>query len=414
MDNYATSFRKALLLLVSCLIGLFYSAQALEISDITLPLTRDAADRTLSKDYAYSMLADGSVRRVWDLNDKQIFIDFDTNTNEAVLVAIVYKRPVDKKVGIADAHTLAKGMYADNATWDAAKDKTARQQISDTFGLNNARRKKLNNKAMLFYEMNDKGSRITRVSYFSLMPSTNRWELAEMRPDDEANALGTSWGKEHIEGTYRDEARRQAIPLSSEEGTPSTETSTDSAAATTTAAADTAATPAKPVSIATTTTTKPNKPARPAATTKPTAPKAADDETFEGMGTQTMRNQERKTAMGTRKHGDGTSGPKISAARQSSGEKLLPGMTVKKVVHEGQESKKTTVSTLPPPPTWLKAVGIENPTWAHYIGGGIILLILIAFILRSIAKAGAKAERKKQFAQVIGQGQPAGRRISRR
>ena len=38
------------------------SGYALEISDLALPMNRDKADDTLSKDYMYKVLGDGSIR----------------------------------------------------------------------------------------------------------------------------------------------------------------------------------------------------------------------------------------------------------------------------------------------------------------------------------------------------------------
>lgn len=416
MDNYATSFRKALLLLVSCLIFLLGSAHALDISDITLPLTRDAADRSLSKDYNYAMLADGSVRRTWEMNDKTVFIDFDTNTNEAILVAIAYKKPVEKKVGIADAHTLAKGMFSEDATWDAPKDSTARKMISESFGLSNARRKKLNNKAMLFYELNDKGARITRVSFFSLMPKTNRWLLEEMRPDAVGTAMSTNWGREHIQAIYQDEARRQAIPLSTD-AAPEVATALETPADTT--AADATSDETQVISLTPTVAPKPTpkptpeptgKTPTPAADTNSTVTKSPAGTARPASPTSTKPARGRRTAMGAR-GGSGSGTNNIEAL--TPGAKLQPGVTVKKMIHEGQEGKKVAVSTLPPPPNWLKSVGIEEPTWAHYIGGGIILLLILAFIIRSVLQANAKAARQKQFNQVLAQGQPV-RRMPRR
>ena len=135
MNNLTQIFRSLALVIAGVAALVCGQAAALELSDIHMPMKRDDADATLSKDYTYVVLADGSVRRTWKLDGKQVIIDFDTVSNDAILVAVVYDQPIAKKKGIEDAHTLAAGKYKENASWDAPKDRDAKNLVENTCGL---------------------------------------------------------------------------------------------------------------------------------------------------------------------------------------------------------------------------------------------------------------------------------------
>ena len=66
-------------------------AQALELSDLRLPLTRTKAD-TFTKDYDYVVLSDYAVRRTWRLDGRKIAIDFENKTDEAICITVTYMR----------------------------------------------------------------------------------------------------------------------------------------------------------------------------------------------------------------------------------------------------------------------------------------------------------------------------------
>lgn len=378
MNTIAQHIRKAFLTLAACATACLGGVlSALEISDIPYPLTREQADKTLSKDYTYALLADGTVRRTWNSGNKTIFIDFNTNTNEALLIAIIYNPPVAKKDAIDDAHTLAKGLYADNAKWDSPKDKASKELISGTFGLSNAKRKKLSDRAMLFYEMNDKGNKATRVSLFASLPSNNRWELHEVRPGATKTAMGTNWSDDFVEAVYKDEARRQAAPVTAEKKT------------TATAATESDTAPVSSTESDNNTATHTPSSDTPAIT--PPAPREKKNGVRTAMGTRRGGNSSATTpTQNTR-----TTQPRTDRPQQ------LPG-TTRTLIKEGKPAETVAVSTLPPPPDFLKDFGVENPEWWHYLVLGIVGLILLFIIFRTIGKAKQRAAHQKQFNRIVG------------
>lgn len=354
--------RNALLLLAALVGALCGSAAALELSDIHMPMKRDDADKTLSKDYTSAVLTDGSVRRTWEYADREIFIDFDTVSNNAIMVGVIYKKPVTKKKGIDDAHELAAGKFAEDATWDSPKDRDAKTLIETTYGLKNARRKKLDDKAMLFYETDQK-NRIVRVSLFANMPHTNRWALTTLTKGSGKTAMGNQMSSTFISDLYADEERRQSIPLAATAPAPAPHSGMGEPAATTPTVTTSITFSAKP---------KREKPATPqTGADTPPAPRpepAAPVATTEPATTP------------------------APATADADKPKLKPG--------------RHAMSLLPPPPNWLKSIGVEEPTWWHYLGVGVVLLLIIAFTIRSMAQSASRAAQRRRFVDVVAQGKP--------
>ena len=332
---------------------------ALELSDLHIPMTLDEADTTLSKDYEIAVMKDGSVRRTWKLSDKTVFVDFNTTTQEAVLIAVIYDHAVPRKQGEADAHTIAAGKYDKETKWTPPKNAEARDMVRDTLGLENALRKKLNDQSMLFVETDAKRRKIVRVSLFSRMPSTNRWTLTPIGQRDKATAMGNQMTPEHVKAMYKDEERRRAIPLKS-------------AVAATDDAADSATTESNStvtLRMRRPTATKPQK----------VQPKTSD------VGT---------TAMGSTL-GSG------KTASSGSAEK------VRIKLDKGQRASEK-MNFLASPPDWLKKVGVKNPTWWHYGVIGAVALLLIISALRGMSHAMSRASRRQQFNKVLRQASTQG------
>lgn len=346
MKHMYKNIKKVMLAATCMLAALSWNANALELSDLHIPMTRSEADDTLSKDYNFTLLADGSIRRTWQLEGKKVIIDFSSATDEAILIAVVYDKPVAKKEGIKDAHTIAEGQYKKDATWDAPKNKEARESLIENYGLTNAMRKKLEGKAMLFYETNDKKTKITRVSAFTYMPRSNRWILPELKEGDDSTAMSTQWSPDQVRSMFEDEERRKATP-----------TVSDRAAA--------------------------------AANSTPSVSVGA-------------RRVVKKTAMGTTvsyTDADKSSDADASAPTETS---VTPAGEEKVVVKLDKGRRASSnLSFLAEPPMWLKSVGIEEPTWWHYIGIGIIALLLLIFIIRSVSQSSRASKQRQNFAKVI-------------
>lgn len=177
--------------------------QALELSDLRLPLTRTEAD-SFTKDYDYEILSDYSVRRTWRTNGRKIAIDFDSKTNEAICITVSYVEPVPRKEGYEDAKVLA-GDKVESPKWKQVKDAAATK-----FGMKNAEALQLSDGTYLFREVtDDKKKRFTRLSLFAKMPKEDRSSLAVLDATGGKTALGSSTVGTAVKDLYADEAERR-------------------------------------------------------------------------------------------------------------------------------------------------------------------------------------------------------------
>ena len=181
--------------------------QALELTDLRLPLTRTEAD-SFTKDYTYEVLSDVSVRRTWRKDGRKIAIDFDTKTEQAICITVTYNQPVPRKEGLADAKVLA-GDKVESPKWKQVKNEAAAK-----FGMKNAEALQLNDGTYLFREVtDDKKKRFTRLSLYAKMPKEDRSELQVLDSTGGKTALGSSTVGSGIKELYADEAARQGTSL---------------------------------------------------------------------------------------------------------------------------------------------------------------------------------------------------------
>ncbi len=346
--------------LAAMLVAWVGSCFALEISDLAMPLNRDKADDTLSKDYMYKVLGDGSIRRTWQLSDKTVFVDFAADTGDVLLIAVEYKKPVSRSVGIKDAHAIAGDKLDQDAKWLPPKSEDARKMVQETFGLENPMRKKLKDDAVLFYETDRTKKRISRISLFAVMPSTNRWVLSTLTPESRRSAMGLQITSEEIANLYKDEQRRMAIPLAAKSKETPSETPSPGKADTSTGQASATTAP----------------------TTSPTAV-ASTPTTSSSTGID-----RRVTAMG------------VAPGARTSSSNYSPARTETTEVHAGSEGFSAN-EFLGDPPDWLQSIGIEHPEWWHYFAFGLGLLTVLLTLMSSIASSARRAKQRATFEKIM-------------
>ncbi len=189
--------------LVVSIVAIASWVQALELSDLRLPLTRTEADN-FSKDYEYEVLSDHSVRRTWRMSGKKIAIDFESKTDNAICITVTYNEPAPRKEGLADAKVLA-GDKVDKSKWKEVKSAAALK-----FGMSHAEALQLSDGSFLFREVtNDKKKRFTRLSLYAKMPKENRSDLAVLDATGGKTALGSATVGTEVKELYEDEAKRR-------------------------------------------------------------------------------------------------------------------------------------------------------------------------------------------------------------
>ncbi len=208
-------------------------ASALELADLSLPMTRAQADKALSRDYHFRVLQDMTVRRSWELKNRKVSVDFaPKDGDQALLIFIDYSRPVTKEESHADATQL---IGSEPAKWQTVNDKRALR-----LGMEAAEGFKLSGDRYCFRELDEQG-RVLRLAYFAGMPSrVVRWELADDARESGKTAMGARTATGASEFLWQDEERRRGVSADSSSA------SLASAAASVVADAPGAASPAKP------------------------------------------------------------------------------------------------------------------------------------------------------------------------
>lgn len=345
MRRIETALKRTVIGLFCALLISTGMVTALEIGDLHLPLTRDVADVTLSKDYVSEVLNDGTLRRTWHLKNRKVFVDFDVKTGDAILIAVVYEKPAPTKVGLADAKALANGKFAAGSKWTPPKNEAASKMLYEDYGLENVVRRMLEDNSMIFCETDKDKKKILRISAFAAKPKINRWELLTIEPrGNKTTAMGGSVGPNDVDELYKDEDRRRAIPLASSSGS----------------STSTASTP----SVSSSTTPRPHR-------------------TVLGSTGGYFREDDGYKVTGSSIDSLDT----LDSSKASGGKK-------------GGDSLGFTQA----PPDWLKKVGIEQPEWWHYIVLGIAGFVLLLAIFSSIAKSCARAKQRKQYKKLAANG----------
>lgn len=186
-------------------VALLGSSSALEVADLVTPLTRSYADRHFTKDYNFRVLEDNSVRRTWQLDGKQIIIDFDIATEKALSIYVVYEPSVDKQTATADFDVLVKDRR-EGSKWSKTK-----KEATERVGISNARLMRLNDKSLLFWESADSSSKCKRLCWFAEAPRINRMSLGNADVNSGRTAMGNRGSAGVVQQLMQDEERRMRV-----------------------------------------------------------------------------------------------------------------------------------------------------------------------------------------------------------
>ena len=175
---------------------------AVQLSDLNPAMTRNQADDELTKDYAYRIVSDLTVRRIWNLDaNRKLSVDFDPKKDKLLYVLVEYKKPVAVKDGMEDAAAMT---HAEKVKWKKLDVKKAVK-----YAVENARVSKVGD-AYLFLECNSSG-KCVRVAMYTDAPKENRRHLnALVMGSSGATALGNNARADAGRELKADEAARQA------------------------------------------------------------------------------------------------------------------------------------------------------------------------------------------------------------
>ncbi len=182
-------------------------AAALELSELSLPLTRAQADKALSRDYSFRVLKDMTVRRSWALKNRTVSVDFaPADGDKALLIFIDYTRPVSREESHADATQL---IGTAPSQWQSVNPKRALR-----LGMEAAEGFKLAGDRYCFREVDESGN-VLRLAYYAGVPSkVVRWELADDAREAAKTALGSRAAVGASEFLWKDEEHRRGVSAS--------------------------------------------------------------------------------------------------------------------------------------------------------------------------------------------------------
>lgn len=207
-NTFHKSLRALLVLFLAC--GAFLQA-GLNLSDLRLPLDRDAADKYVNKEYTYKVMDDSTVRREWDCSGSKVYADFDPGSGKLLCVVVEYDKPASPQAWKKDARALT-GNKAKGCKWRRTKSAAVAN-----YGMKLAMVMKLTDGSFLFRECRGKKGnaekQTVRLSLFPSMPSKDRFSLPVSDGMERKTAMGSSGSSGAYKFLMQDEARRMKLPL---------------------------------------------------------------------------------------------------------------------------------------------------------------------------------------------------------
>lgn len=175
------------------------AALAVQLSDLSPSLNRQEADDNLTKDYAYRVMSDLSVRRIWNLDDnRKLTIDFDGKTGDLICIVVDYRKAVSMEEADKDAADIGK---FEEANWRKfSADKAAK------YYMDRARAMKF--KEGYMFEELSASNKCMRLTFYPKVPKENRRQISEGSTVNGSSAMGSTLSGSAVKKLLEDEERR--------------------------------------------------------------------------------------------------------------------------------------------------------------------------------------------------------------
>ena len=179
------------------------AGMAVQLSDLSPSIDRQAADDNLTKDYAYRVLSDLSVRRIWNLDDnRKLTVDFDGKTGKLICIVVDYRKPVSLDEADKDAADIGK---FEQASWRKfSADKAAK------YYMDRARAMKFE-EGYMFEELSG-ANKCLRLTFYPKVPKENRRHLSEGSTSNGSSAMGNTLSGSAVKQLLKDEETRLYTP----------------------------------------------------------------------------------------------------------------------------------------------------------------------------------------------------------
>ena len=179
------------------------AGMAVQLSDLSPSMDRQTADDNLTKDYAYRVLSDLSVRRIWNLDDnRKLTVDFDGKTGKLICIVVDYRVPVSLEEADMDAADIGK---FEEASWRKfSADKAAK------YYMDRARAMKFE-EGYMFEELSG-ANKCLRLTFYPKVPKENRRHLSEGSTSNGTSAMGNTLSGSAVKQLLKDEETRLYTP----------------------------------------------------------------------------------------------------------------------------------------------------------------------------------------------------------
>lgn len=179
------------------------AGMAVQLSDLSPSIDRQTADDNLTKDYAYRVLSDLSVRRIWNLDDnRKLTVDFDGKTGKLICIVVDYRVPVSLEEADMDAADIGK---FEEASWRKfSADKAAK------YYMDRARAMKFE-EGYMFEELSG-ANKCLRLTFYPKVPKENRRHLSEGSTSNGTSAMGNTLSGSAVKQLLKDEETRLYTP----------------------------------------------------------------------------------------------------------------------------------------------------------------------------------------------------------
>ena len=191
--------KKFFLSVLTCLTLFSPAVMAIQLSDLSPTLTRTEADENLTKDYAYRVLSDLSVRRIWNLDDnRKLTIDFDGKTGKLICIVVDYRTPVSLDDADKDAADIGKFEEAAWRKFSAAK--------AAKYFMDRSRAMKFDS-GYMFEELSG-ANKCLRLTFYPKPPKENRRHISEGSTSSGTTIMGSTMGGDAVKALLEDEETR--------------------------------------------------------------------------------------------------------------------------------------------------------------------------------------------------------------
>ena len=179
------------------------TAFAVQLSDLSPSITRESADENLTKDYAYRVMSDLSIRRIWNLDDnRKLTIDFDAKKGNLICIVVDYRVPVTLEEADRDAADIGK---FEEAAWRKfAAEKAAK------YYMGRARAMKFK-EGYMFEELSG-ANKCLRLTFYPKVPKENRRHLSTASTSSATSVMGSSVSGRTAKALLEDEEKRLYTP----------------------------------------------------------------------------------------------------------------------------------------------------------------------------------------------------------